>query len=393
MNNFGNPQPGDLELPRWLGMNQSIQRPEAELPEKIQPLAAVKWGGVTQILPERVESWSELQPRLLPISCDPRPNDVLVGRVVDLGRHSSVELSSGRRAQLYLGDVLVGAFGNRYATNQYEGIVPGRLEHYHMMSQGAVMGQVVSASYSMSDPTVIEPLGFLDNGAGEPVNLANYGLPRIDQVPRVPVMLVLGSSMDAGKTTTAAALTRGLSLAGWRVHAGKLTGTGCANDINKMRDAGAQRVLDFTSCGYVSTASAPAEALEQVSSRIIEHLSQGSPDLLVLEIADGIVQSDTDRLARMLSAAGRVDGVLLAVHDVLSARTATEIVEQEFGLPVFGVSGAATRSPLSTSELIRLSTRMVYDVPALSHPGIALDVEGYLSQPQRCCDRSRIGVA
>ena len=93
------------------------------------------------------------------------------------------------------------------------------------------------------------------------------------------------------------------------------------------------------------------------------------------------------------TAAGRVDGVLLAVHDVLSARTATEIVEQEFGLPVFGVSGAATRSPLSTSELIRLSTRMVYDVPALSHPGIALDVEGYLSQPQRCCDRSRIGVA
>lgn len=357
---------------------KSIRRPFFSMPRSLPPLARVKWGCVTQVLPSRVEHWHKLQASLLPIDRDPKANDVLVGRIVAIGRNGSVELSCGRKAELHLGDVLVGAFGNRYATNQFEGVIPKRMDYYHMLSQGGVIGEVVSASQMIGNPTVIEPLGFLDDGNGDAVNLTQHSLKQVAS-NRVQTILVLGSSMDAGKTTTAAALIRGLSLAGWSVNAGKLTGTGCAKDINKMRDAGAQRVLDFTSCGYASTAGTTAEELEAISMRIIGNLSQGAPDVLVLEIADGIIQSETNMLARILATETMVDGAIIAIHDVMSVMMATSIVEQEIGLKLFGVSGAATISPLSTVELRQLTSHSVFDIPTLSNPDIAYAMEEFFA--------------
>lgn len=357
--------------PPWASSLQRIQRPVATLPSLSARNSRVKWGGVTHRLPNRPETWFHLQDHLLPHDRDPRQNDVLAGRVVELGRHRAVELSTGRRAELHLGDILVGAFGNRYATCQYEGAVPARQDYYHMLSQGAVFGQVVSAASSMSDPTIIEPLGFLSLDRGEAANLQDYGLASID-APRVPTLLIVGASMDAGKTTTAAGVIHGLSLAGWRVHAGKLTGTGCANDINKMLDAGAERVLDFTHCGWCSTAQASDESLRSISDTLITQLSLGQPDILVLEIADGIVQRETGQLVRMLAAAKRVDGALLAIHDVLSASQGVRLVEEEFGVPLVGLSGMVTRSPLSVAELRSVTSQPVFDLCALSDPSIAL---------------------
>ena len=380
-------------LPNWAPLNAEIRRPETPLPAHIPQYAKVKWGSVTHVLPHRAETWSELRDNLLSVDRDPRANDVVLGRIVDIGRHGAVELACGRKADLHLGDLIVGAFGNRYATNQYEGRVPPRLDYYHMLSQGAVFGQVVSAPYSISDPTVIEPLGFLNDGTGAAINLSHFGLMPLALAELTPTLLVLGSSMDAGKTTTAATLVRGLSLAGWRVHAGKLTGTGCAKDIHKMRDAGAQKVLDFTHCGYAATAATSDQELDAISSRLIEHLSQEAPDILILEIADGIVQTETDRLAKMLSEKRKVDGVILAIHDVLSAGPAAQLIEHKFGLPLFGVSGAVTHSPLSTDELRRATTLPVYAMPDLADPMIALAMEDFLAKSPRQAAHPSLKIA
>ena len=364
----------------WEAGLQHIQRPVLPLPSVLQRTCQVKWGTVTQVLPQRVGSWHELQPQLLPNNRNPHRNDVLAGRIVKTGRHSAVELSSGRKAELYPGDILVGAFGNRYATAQYEGRVPERLDYYHMLSQGAVFGEVMSASYSMSDPTIIEPLGYLSTPDGVVLNLTQHGLAEIPGSPRIPTLLIIGASMDAGKTTTAANLIHGLSLAGWHVNAGKLTGTGCAKDIHKMLDAGARRVLDFTHCGFCSTAETTNEELHSISSTLISHLSQGKPDLLVLEIADGIIQKETQRLVRMLVTEQKVDGAMLAIHDVLSAGSGADIVERQFKLPLLGISGAVTQSPLSTAELRSVTNIPVYDMPALADPIIALALEPLLER-------------
>jgi hypothetical protein len=55
---------------------------------------------------------------------EPRLGDLVVARVVSVNAHDGLENVHGRRVRLYPGDVVVGAFGNRYATDYYEGYLP-----------------------------------------------------------------------------------------------------------------------------------------------------------------------------------------------------------------------------------------------------------------------------
>src|SRR2546422_11566057 len=100
-------------------------------------------------------------------------------------------------------------------------------------------------------------MGPLAAAAGQPLHLRRFALrpPRHVAAPRPRAVLVVGASMNAGKTTTAAQLIRSLSGQGRRVAAAKITGTACRKDPGMMEDAGALRVLDFTYLGHASTAN------------------------------------------------------------------------------------------------------------------------------------------
>lgn len=54
----------------------------------------------------------------------PVAGQLVLARVVSIGQHARVELANGRRAQLYVGENVILAYGNRYAPDQFEGVVP-----------------------------------------------------------------------------------------------------------------------------------------------------------------------------------------------------------------------------------------------------------------------------
>jgi len=324
------------------------------------PNARIKWGSVTRLIPDRPRVWSDVEPMLGSTDRDPQPHDVMIGRIVVPGRHSGIEQDSGRKAKFYLGDLVGLAFGHRYATRQFEGDVPSRQPLYHMLSQAGVCGRVVSAAGTMSEPTMIEPLGFLLDEQGRPANLSRWALRKREGAPRVKTILVVGSSMDAGKTRTASSIIHGLTLAGRRVNAGKLTGTCCAKDTNQMLDAGAARVLDFNDAGFASTFRESENVLEQLCEVLISQLSADQPDYLVLEIADGVIQRETKILLSYLTTASLVDHVCLAVHDALAGPTCVDLLRSRWQIEPTLLSGVATISPLSTAEAAGL-----VDIPCL----------------------------
>jgi hypothetical protein len=84
--------------------------------------------------------------------------------------------------------------------------------------------------------TRLRVLGLLLDGPGIPVNLARRSQtpPRVEG-PSPRVVLVAGSSMDAGKTTCAVALARHLRAAGRRITFEKKTGTTCFADPLKVQ--------------------------------------------------------------------------------------------------------------------------------------------------------------
>lgn len=308
----------------------------------------------------------------------PRSGDLVLARVDKLGQHRHLELATGRRARLFPGDEIVLAYGNRYAPDQFEAEVPAGLGGCHMVAAGGIASQVLSRHHKISNATCITPLGLIASPSGQVLNLDQFALKRAAMRPSpIPTYGVVGTSMNAGKTETAAHIVRGLRLAGYTVGAAKLTGTGAGGDVWILKDAGASVVLDFTDAGFSSTYLASLADLEEILAILASQLYDAGVDCVVLEVADGLFQRETAMLLESRHFAQTVNGLVFASSDAMGTLAGTRWL-QERGLPVLAVSGRMTASPLATREAQAIVEQPVLDLDALSNPGI----EAILQLPQ-----------
>ena len=180
----------------------------------------------------------------------PRPGDLVLAQVNSVGHHTRLESPEGRRVQLYRGDEILVSYGNRYAPDQFEAEVPDDLGDCHLVASGGIAARLLSKNARSRNPTRIRPVGLLADLQGVPLNLCDWQIDsRSIPKPLPPVLVVAGTAMNAGKTTAAARLIRGLVRAGKRVGAAKVTGTGAGGDYWQMKDAGASEVVDFIDAG------------------------------------------------------------------------------------------------------------------------------------------------
>ncbi|MDP1698211.1 MAG: hypothetical protein Q8L45_10585 [Xanthomonadaceae bacterium] len=299
----------------------------------------------------------------------PSAGDLVLARVDRLGQHPRIELADGRRSRLFVGDEIIVCFGARYAPDQFTVEVPDDLGPCALAASGGLAGRVVSHHASMRRATAIVPLGLLADGNGNVLNVRDAALPhRADEPARRPqVIAVIGSSMNAGKTTTAAYLIRGLVAGGLRVAATKVTGTGSGADVWFMADAGASPVLDFTDAGLVSTCGiAPAE-VRRVFRSLMAHATDSGADVVIVEVADGLYQRETSQLLRSDLFRQWVDAVIFAAPDAMSAVAGVAMVTA-MDLPLLGISGAISASPLASSEAQQASGVAVLTIDMLCNP-------------------------
>lgn len=329
-------------------------------------LAQAKWSYVTRRLGD---PWSY---RLGPISSQPQLGDLVVGKVVGIGNHTHIEDPQGRRRRLYPGDLVVGAYGNRYASDYYEGyLAPGVVTH--LLAAGGVVGTVASTHARYADPTVLEVAGSLADKEGTPLSLDDFCRPMVKATaPRLGTLVVVGSSMNAGKTTTASSIARGWMLAGLNAGAGKITGSGSGKDRWSYVDAGATQVCDFLDFGMSSTFGYPMARLHRTMTAIRDALVNDGADATVLEIADGLFQSETRALVASLG--GFADGMILAVADPLAARAGADVLRR-LDLPLRAISGLITTSPLAAREAAAVTGLPVLSPAALAQ-GAAVELLG-----------------
>lgn len=305
----------------------------------------------------------------------PAPGDLVLARVTQVRQHPRIENPDGRKVRLYAGDEIVVAYGDRYAPNQFEARVPANLDACHLVAGGGVASYMLERHSGMKPATAIEPVGLLLDRHGRPLNLRAGALASRPTSGRAAtrVLAVVGSSMDAGKTTTASHLIRGLSGAGLRVGAAKVTGTGSGGDLWQMIDAGAAHALDFTDAGHASTYMLSPEGVERIFHTLLGELSHRGVDVIVLEVADGLYQRETETLLRSACFRRGVDGVFLAVRDALAAVTGCQWLA-DAQLPLYGVTGAINMAPLSVRE-------------AQAATGMEVLGEAELTQPERVTQR------
>lgn len=330
----------------------------------------IKWGYATHTIDDPPACGGDLRGRLLTSEDPPNRNDVIVAEVLALGRHSRIELTSGRRARLFPGDLIGIAYGNRYATRQWCGVMPEHGDVCHLLSVGGVCGEVITMVPDFKEPTVLRPLGYLSGPDGKRLNLGDFALqPRVSGESRPTTILVVGSGMDSGKTTAAASLIHGLALSGAKVFAAKLTGTAAPKDLWYMEDSGAARVMDFTDVGHASTAGASNDELWRILTTVESHFAVENPDYVVLEIADGIAQRETTMLLELAQSHGCIDHVIYTCCDSPGAQVGVERV-RNYGMHVVAVAGMVACGPLAAQEARALTDVPVLESADLSNPSV-----------------------
>lgn len=280
----------------------------------------------------------------------PRSGDVVLASVARLGHHRRLEQPDGRRALLHVGDEILVVYGDRYAPDQFEAHVPPNLSRTQLVASGGIASSVLSRCEGVRAATDIEPVGLVGDAHGRLLNLSYFALkPVSPQRDRPRTVAVIGTSMNSGKTTTIRHLVQGLSRAGARTGASKVTGTGSGGDYWVMLDAGAHRMLDFTDVGIASTYRRPMPTVQRTFVELVDHLTEAGTDVNFIEIADGIYQPETARLIGSKTFRTTVDVVLFAAFDSAGAAAGVSHL-RDLGLPVAAVTGRVTRSPLSARE-------------------------------------------
>ena len=251
-----------------------------------------------------------------------------------------LETTEGRGVRLREGMRIVGALGARRALHGFSGRLPERLgpgAAFHLLNKGGVMGECTAFHRALGWPAELEYLGTVRRD-GEFLSLRDGALPSLSHsLPGIPVILVLGTCMNSGKTAVCKQILRLFSQRGFNVNAGKVAGVAACADLEAMRKSGAGRVLSFHDLGLPS--SAHLSDLSTVARSLVHHL---------LEAGDGILGGyRVDSLLRDDQLLERIVCVVLCANDLMGVWGSLEWLRQHGHDPQeisLLVSGPATDS-------------------------------------------------
>ena len=159
-------------------------------------------------------------------------------------RYNTLELTSGRMAQVKRGDIIVGALGHRKALFGYFGHIPEKLsagDVIQLLNLGGVLGVCDSINPNQGQPFDCRVLGvvldfpYLGERIGVParVGTQNQSESSSLDVGDIPVVAITGTCMDSGKTVAACTVISRFRHNRLTVDAFKSTGVALRREIGR----------------------------------------------------------------------------------------------------------------------------------------------------------------
>src|ERR1043165_9499055 len=286
---------------------------------------------------------------IVPSNGTARAGDVVVVRVLtDNATYNMLELPTGRLAKVNPGDVLAGVLGRRRALKGFVGDVPESVQagdELHLLNMGGVIGQCSGHHSSLNDAIKVEVIGLATNGHGAIKNIADVALPLRESLgATAPLVIIAGACMNSGKTFAATEIIQQATRAGLRVSAAKLSGIACLRDTLNMQDHGAIATASFLDCGLPSTVG--AANLAPVAKAIIQRLNESAPDLIVIELGDGILGGySVDSVFDDAELREATAAIIFCASDYVGAWGGIELFRRR-GMEVDLVAGSVTDSQM-----------------------------------------------
>jgi len=295
----------------------------------------------------------------------PEIGDIVYGRICLMGQHSSLENASGRIHMIHDGTKAIFVFGNRYAPDYYEGLIPEQMTtEVDLLARSGMIGTAKTKNSLIKDPTRVKILGYVCDKSGEVLNTRNFPLIKakktVKKQPRAKMILVCGTSMNSGKSMAAAACCWALTSMGYNVRASKVTGTASLKDILHMNDAGASPYADFTYLGYPSTYMLSQDELLSIFNQLDLKYANNPKNFWIVELADGIIQRETRMLLESEQVRTRIHKLVFCANDAFGAIGGLDILKS-FDLKPNALSGICSSSPLHVRELHEFTSIPVFN--------------------------------
>lgn len=308
--------------------------------------------------------------------------DYVVGKIISPPGHSCIiEITTGRMVEVLAGDLVVGALGVRRATLEAVGDWQHIEDNGYMeaLTEGGLFGKATSVSFLANNIPPMQYQGHLIR-QGSKVCMKDF-VPKVSICSyNCPTIMMLGTSMSSGKTTTSKVIIRQLKQAGLKVVGVKLAGAGQYHDIQSMEDAGADKIFDFVDMGLPSSVVA-AEEYRQCIRQLLTLIAREKPDIVVAEIGASpfepyngeiALQEMKEQICCTVLCASDPYSVLGAIHDfglkpdiisgiVADTSAGVALVEKLTGIKTITLS-----NPESQEELRQMLTKIAKKVCPLS---------------------------
>ncbi len=213
-----------------------------------------------------------------------KTGDYVVGKIISTSNTYKIELMNGRLRSFMKEDLIVGALGERHATLAATGTWREVEEDgiMHLLTRAGLFGKCTSKSAYEPDLIEIEYMGHVHRN--DKVCAMDDYVPDVAKTKfSLPVVLLVGTSMSAGKTTSARIIINQLKRIGLNIVAGKLTGASRYRDILSMKDVGADAIFDFVDVGLPSSIY-PAEKFRKKMLSLLSRIAHVQADVAVIEL-------------------------------------------------------------------------------------------------------------
>ena len=314
----------------------------------------------------------------------PKAGDVVVVKALSESvTYGNLELPNGRLAKINRGDVLFGVLGKRRALKGFVGDVPDKIkagDKLNLLNMGGVIGVCLGHHSSLSDAIEVEVLGI---AVSEPsavadgltsanetdvedlqrdfraeatliagwqpafpvLNIADNALKPTDKLnASAPIVIVAGTCMNSGKTVAATEIIKQAHHTGLKVAGAKMSGVAALRDTLNMQDSGAEWTASFLDCGLPSTVD--YGDLSPVAKAILNHLNEFQPDLIVVELGDGIVGGyAVDSVLKDAEIKNAISSFVFCASDYVGVIGGISVVKN-LGLEIDVIAGSVTDSQM-----------------------------------------------
>ncbi|MEM7067008.1 MAG: hypothetical protein AAF572_28070 [Cyanobacteria bacterium P01_B01_bin.77] len=267
-----------------------------------------------------------------------------------------LEFFGGRLGTLVTGDIIPGVLGKRRASRELSGDIPTTLQvgdTVYMLGSTGVFGEITSYDPAYGKATPLKVLGSIVR-EGIPLNLRDAAIPWRDTLPTsVPLIAVLATAMDTGKTTVSRKIVTHFKTQGLKVAYTKLTGLAYQGELFKVKDFGADPVLECADGGLPSTCGDPTQVAQMALGLLFE-TNRSQPDLIIAEFGAGILgEYNVMHLLKEPDLRAHIKATVVAANDAVSAWGAKELLDR-LGLPITLITGPVANNQTESKFVTEL---------------------------------------